>query len=69
MARKKPEHLALDDVTVRLARAEDYAALRLLFKAGLLEGQVRDNDTGADIENVAEAYFSDEGQSAGTRRW
>ena len=64
MARKKPEQVTLDDVTVRLARAEDYAALRVLFKAGLLEGQVRDNDTGADIENVAEAYFSDEGQSA-----
>ena len=64
MASKKPAPIALDDVTVRLARAEDYAALRVLFKQGLIEGQIRDNDTGADIENVAEAYFSDEGQSA-----
>jgi ribosomal protein S18 acetylase RimI-like enzyme len=64
MARKRPAEMTLDDVTVRLARAEDHAALRALFKESLIEGQVRDNDTGADIENIEEAYFSDEGQSA-----
>ncbi|MHC4776123.1 MAG: GNAT family N-acetyltransferase [Planctomycetota bacterium] len=62
--KKKPAEVALEEVTVRLARAEDYAALRTLFKQGMIEGQVRGSDTGADIENVAEAYFSDEGQSA-----
>ena len=64
MARKKPPETSLAGVTVRLARADDYAALRLLFRQGLIGGQLRDNDTGADIENVEEAYFSDEGQSA-----
>jgi ribosomal protein S18 acetylase RimI-like enzyme len=64
MARKKPAEMTLDDVTVRLARAEDHAALRSLFKQSLVEGHVRVNDTGADIENIQEAYFSDEGQSA-----
>ncbi|MHC4218371.1 MAG: GNAT family N-acetyltransferase [Planctomycetota bacterium] len=64
MARKKPAEAALDEITVRLARADDHAALRVLFKEGLIEGQIRGNDTGADIENIQEAYFSDEGQSA-----
>ena len=35
-----------------------------LFRAGLIEGLVPENDTGADMENITEAYFSDDGQSA-----
>ena len=54
----------LGKVTVRLASNEDHPALRELFRAGLIEGYVADNDTGADIENPVEAYFSDDGQSA-----
>ncbi|MCH8343864.1 MAG: GNAT family N-acetyltransferase [Planctomycetes bacterium] len=54
----------LDKVVVRLAGDEDHSTVRELFKAGLLEGHVPANDTGADVENLREAYFSDEGQSA-----
>jgi ribosomal protein S18 acetylase RimI-like enzyme len=64
MAKKQPAETPLEEVTLRLARAEDFAAVRVLFKEGRVEGQIRGSDTGADIENVAEAYFSDEGQSA-----
>ena len=53
----------LDDVLVQPAQDEDYAAVRELFRAGLKEGLVPDNDTGADIETLHEAYFSDDGQS------
>ncbi len=53
----------LDDVLVRPAEEEDYSAVRELFRAGLHEGLVPDNDTGADIETLHEAYFSDDGQS------
>jgi ribosomal protein S18 acetylase RimI-like enzyme len=35
-----------------------------LFNESVLEGQVRDNDTGADVENLTEGYFSDDGASA-----
>ena len=49
---------------MRLVVDDDHAAVRDLFENGLIEGFVADNDTGADMENIAEAYFSDEGQSA-----
>jgi ribosomal protein S18 acetylase RimI-like enzyme len=52
------------DVDIRLAEDADHAAIRRLFNEGLLEGQLRDNDTGADIENLREGYFSDDGASA-----
>ncbi len=54
----------LAKVSMRLADDDDHAAVRDLFRDGLLEGYVADNDTGADMENIVEAYFSDEGQSA-----
>ena len=53
----------LDDIVVRPAEEEDYSAVRELFRAGLHEGLVPDNDTGADIETLHDAYFSDDGQS------
>ncbi|MEE9130150.1 MAG: GNAT family N-acetyltransferase [Phycisphaerales bacterium] len=53
----------LDDILVRPAQEEDYSAVRELFRAGLHEGLVPDNDTGADIETLHDAYFSDDGQS------
>ena len=53
----------LDDIVVRPAQEEDYSAVRELFRAGLHEGLVPDNDTGADIETLHGAYFSDDGQS------
>ena len=58
------DNFDMSEATLRLARDEDHAAVRQLFKAGLLEGHVPHNDTGADIENLREAYFSDDGQSA-----
>ncbi len=52
------------DAQVRLAEDRDHVAVRELFQAGLLEGQVRGSDTGADIENLRAAYFADDGESA-----
>ena len=53
----------LDDILIRPAEEEDYSAVRELFRAGLHEGLVPDNDTGADIETLHDVYFSDDGQS------
>jgi GNAT superfamily N-acetyltransferase len=52
------------NLTIRLATEADYATVRELFSAGMVEGQVPGNDTGADIENLHEGYFADEGASA-----
>ena len=57
------EDFNLDDVLVQPAQDEDHSAIRELFRAGLDEGLVPDNDTGADVETLVDAYFSDEGQS------
>ncbi len=60
---EEAQAFSLDSVAVRLAAQRDHAAVRRLFLAGLEEGLVPDNDTGADIDNIVEAYFSDSGQS------
>ncbi len=59
-----PVGFSVKKVSMRLVVDDDHAAVRDLFENGLIEGFVADNDTGADMENIAEAYFSDEGQSA-----
>ena len=51
------------NLTIRLAEESDHDAVRELFNQGELEGHVRDNDTGADVDNLREGYFSDEGAS------
>ncbi len=59
-----PADFSSDKVKMRLVCPQDHAAVRELFRAGLIEGYIADNDTGADIDNIDEAYFSDEGHSA-----
>jgi ribosomal protein S18 acetylase RimI-like enzyme len=63
MSTHGPDPFDLEEVVVRLAREEDYATIQELFRAGLLDGMVPPNDTGADMENVRAGYFSDNGQS------
>ena len=43
-------------VTIRPFHRDDQAACRLLYRDGLLGGQLADNDTGADIDDIAAAY-------------
>lgn len=44
---------------VRTYRRADQHAVARLYTQGLLAGQIAPNDTGADIENIDEAYFKD----------
>jgi putative acetyltransferase len=44
-------------VLIRSFDPGDQAAVSRLYTQGLLAGQIPDNDTGADIENIAEAYL------------
>jgi GNAT superfamily N-acetyltransferase len=50
-------------VTIRLATADDAPVVRELFRESMLQGQLRGNDTGADVDNLIEGYFSDHGAS------
>jgi ribosomal protein S18 acetylase RimI-like enzyme len=46
---------------VRSFRASDQPACRTLYVEGLLGGKRGDNDTGLDVDDVASAYMSSEG--------
>jgi ribosomal protein S18 acetylase RimI-like enzyme len=63
MTQDSPKGVDLDLVEIRLARPEDHASVREIFRKGCEDGQVRNNDTGADIDNLHEGYFSDDGDS------
>ncbi len=45
-------------INLRTYEPSDQQSVSWLYAHGLLDGQIPDNDTGADIENVAEAYFT-----------
>lgn len=49
----------MEGLTIRSYRAEDQPKVAWLYDAGLLTGQIAPNDTGADIDNIQEAYFDD----------
>lgn len=63
MNRAAHEQFDMDAVRIEPARDGDHAAVRKLFYSGVVEGLVRANDTGADIENLKEGYFADDGDS------
>ena len=50
-------------VVIRQAKPADHACIRALFEESRLEGQLRCNDTGADIDDLEAGYFGDEGAS------
>lgn len=54
----------LRGVEIELATERDRPEICALFRASLDEGQVPSNDTGADLDNLVDAYFSDDGESA-----
>lgn len=53
-----------ESISIRTATPSDISMLQQLFAAGIFEGDVRINDTGADIDNLMDGYFSDEGRSS-----
>lgn len=53
-----------DELAVRSADpVADERQIWSLYEDGLLDGQIGENDSGADILNLADAYFRDEGWS------
>ena len=57
-----PMTLTFEPPQIRTATDQDIPVLRELFEAGVIESQVRGNDTGADIEQLQDAYFSEAAQ-------
>jgi ribosomal protein S18 acetylase RimI-like enzyme len=53
------ESHATRNVRIRSYSQADRQAVAQLYTAGLLAGQLASNDTGADIENIQQAYFTD----------
>jgi ribosomal protein S18 acetylase RimI-like enzyme len=53
----------VDRMEIVPAEPRDHVAVRELFWAGVVEGQVGGGDTGADIENLEEGYYADHGAS------
>ena len=56
------DQVAVDDfgtLQIRSYQAEDQGAVVHLYNHGLLEGLLAPNDTGADIDNILEAYFDE----------
>lgn len=49
-----------DRLVVRSYADADHQLVEQLYTDGLLAGQIAANDTGADIENIHEAYFENE---------
>jgi len=50
--------------SVELATDADHTDICRLYEAGVQEGNVHDNDTGADIDHIQAGYFNDEGASS-----
>jgi|GEM_PF-500634 len=49
-----------ENILVRTFHSDDQSQVVTLYTDGLLAGQIAANDTGADIDNLHEAYFSDD---------
>lgn len=64
MSEPRPDNFDIERVEVVLAGTDHHADIRRLYHDSMIEGQIRDNDTGADIDNLVAAYFEDDGQSA-----
>jgi ribosomal protein S18 acetylase RimI-like enzyme len=54
----------VESTVIRTATLEDLPVIRRLFEESVYEGQTRINDTGADIDNFAEAYPVDSEKNA-----
>ena len=63
MINQAPETFDLSEVRIRRAEEGDHAVIREMFGMSMAEGRLRGNDTGADIENLHEGYFADDGAS------
>jgi ribosomal protein S18 acetylase RimI-like enzyme len=60
MSHEQRPQIVIDRLQIRSYQSQDQSSVSRLYTEGLLAGQIAPNDTGADIENVEQAYFDDE---------
>lgn len=60
MTAEQGQQVDYSDLKVRAFQRRDQEVVSRLYNVGLLAGQIASNDTGADIDNIQEAYFDDE---------
>ena len=58
MSNEQTKTNAAQQFHVRTYRPSDQGAVEKLYADGLFTGQIATNDTGADIDNINDAYFS-----------
>lgn len=63
MTDRPPNNFDLDHVAIRPAEERDHAAIRDLYRLTTGARPSRTNDTEADIDNLHEGYFADDGAS------
>jgi len=56
MTNSAPE-FNIDNMNIRLATTDDVPTLRELFEQSRIDGQTRENDTGADLDHLMAGYF------------
>jgi N-acetylglutamate synthase-like GNAT family acetyltransferase len=54
------DDMSIPGLTLRSFEARDQQVVSHLYDQGLLAGQIAPNDSGADIDNMREAYFDNE---------
>ncbi|MGY8757669.1 MAG: GNAT family N-acetyltransferase [Phycisphaerales bacterium] len=46
------------DMQIRVAVQDDISVLRELFEKSRVDGEIRENDTGADLDHLMDGYFN-----------
>jgi ribosomal protein S18 acetylase RimI-like enzyme len=58
MPSKSSEQFKTADMQIRVAVQDDISVLRELFEKSRIDGEIRENDTGADLDHLMDGYFN-----------
>ena len=58
MPSKSYEQFKTADMQIRVAVQDDISVLRELFEKSRVDGEIRENDTGADLDHLMDGYFN-----------
>ena len=58
MPSKSSEQFKTADMQIRVAVQDDISVLRELFEKSRVDGEIRDNDTGADLDHLMDGYLN-----------
>lgn len=58
MPNKSSEKFKSAEMQIRVATQNDIVVLQDLFEKSRIDGQIRENDTGADLDHLEDGYFN-----------